>query len=278
MLSPARALRKAATTGHALPELSALAGLYSMGVQFRRSQLVMVTGRPKAGKSNFVQWLSYSWGLPALYNCWDMPAFTAAVRHAAIVTGDETSAIARHLGEDGPGGAYYEDALSGGVLEYCFDTKPELPDVQQEIDAWVEKYDAFPDIIVCDNLLNIDGAEEDHRVQKFILRELQDLARRTGALVFVLHHATEGAKDTARPPAARETDGKVNQIPDLVLSVANDGEGGFSMAPVANRNGTSDPNAERPVKIHANFATMQFSAYPPPRITPWSSYDPSQND
>ena len=272
MLSPSRALRKAATTGHALPELPALAGLYSLGVQFRRSQLVMVTGRPKAGKSNFVQWLAYSWGLPALYNCWDMPAFTAAVRHAAIVTGDETSVISRHLGEDGPGGAYYEDALSGGVLEYCFDTKPELPDVQQEIDAWVEKYDAYPDVIICDNLLNIDGAEEDHRVQKFILRELQDLARRTGALVFVLHHATEGAKDTARPPAARETDGKVNQIPDLVLSVANDGEGGFSMAPVANRNGTSDPNADHPVRIYADFGRMVFSQYRPAVSPGWEHY------
>ena len=80
MLSPSRALRKAAATGHELPEVAALRELYARGVSFRRSQLVMVTGRPKAGKSNFIQWLSHQWGLPALYNCWDMPAFTAARR------------------------------------------------------------------------------------------------------------------------------------------------------------------------------------------------------
>jgi hypothetical protein len=269
LLSPSRAIRKAATTGHALPEIAALRGLYERGVSFRGSQLVMVTGRPKAGKSNLVQWMSYEWRLPALYNCWDMPAFTAAVRHAAIVTGDDTMQITRQLAEDGPGAAYYEEALEGGLLEYCFDTRPELPDIQQEIDAWVEKYDAYPEIIVCDNLLNIDGAEEDHKVQKFILRELQSLARATGALIFVLHHATEGTRDTARPPAARETDGKVNQIPDLVLSVANDGEGGFYLAPVANRNGSSDPNAEHPVRIFADFARMQFSQHRPVETGGW---------
>lgn len=271
MLKPSRALRKAAATGHSLPEVAALRELYGRGVYFRRSQLVMVTGRPKAGKSNLIQWLAHQWGMPALYNCWDMPAFTAAVRHAAIVTGDETSRISAQLAEDGPAAGYYEEALEEGVLEYCFDTKPELPDIQQEIDAWVEKYDSYPDVIVCDNLLNIDGAEEDHRVQKFILRELQDLARRTEALVFVLHHATEGAKDTARPPAARETDGKVNQIPDLVLSVANDGHGGFNLAPVANRNGPSDPNADNPIQIFADFARMQFSQYRPASAPRWEN-------
>jgi hypothetical protein len=55
LLSPSRAIRKAATTGHALPEIAALRGLYERGVSFRGSQLVMVTGRPKAGKSNLVQ-------------------------------------------------------------------------------------------------------------------------------------------------------------------------------------------------------------------------------
>jgi len=272
VLSPTRSLRKAAATGSEVVLPPALAPLTAAGVAFRRSQLVMVTGRPKAGKSNFVQWLVVTLNVPTLYNCWDMPAFTAAVRHAAIATGDETSAIAHHLGEDGPGAGYYEEAMDASATEYSFDTKPELPDVQQEIDAWVEKYDAYPEIIVCDNLLNIDGAEEDHRVQKFILRELQDLARRTGALVFVLHHATEGAKDTSRPPAARETDGKVNQIPDLVLSVANDGEGGFALAPVANRNGTSDPNADHPIRIHADFGRMIFSQYKPAVAPGWEHY------
>ena len=91
-------------------------------------------------------------------------------------------------------------------------------------------------------------------------------------MTFVLHHATEGAKDTTRPPAARETDGKVNQIPDLVLSVANDGDGGFSMAPVANRNGSSDPNADNPIRIYADFATMHFSQYRPAASPGWE-YD-----
>ena len=273
-VSPARALRQAIAHGRELPPVPALSGLAGWGVTFRHGQLVMVTGRPKAGKSNLTQWLVSQWrDERALYNCWDMPAMTAVSRQAAVVTGHRVSDILRAFDNDSPEAGYYEEQLADGNVEFCFDRKPGLPDVQQEVDAWVEKYDAYPGVIVCDNLLNIDGAEEDHRAQKFILRELQVLAAQTEALVIVLHHATEGTKDTSRPPAARETDGKVNQIPDLVLSVANDGNGGFSLAPVANRNGPSDPNADNPIRIWCDFARMQFAAHPPITTTSWSPYE-----
>lgn len=238
----------------------ALSGLAAWGVEFRHGQVVMVTGRPKAGKSNLVQWVLPQWpDERCLYNCWDMPAMTAISRQAAVVTGHKTQDILRKFDHDDPEAGFYEEELDGSNVEFCFDTNPTLPQVQEEIDAWVEKYDEYPGVIVCDNLLNIDGAEVDHHEQKFILRQLQKLARETEALVFVLHHATEGTKDTTRPPAARETDGKVTQIPDLVLSVANDGQGGFFMSPVAHRNGPSDPNADNPVRVHFDLSTLQLT-------------------
>jgi len=220
----------------------------------------MVTGRPKAGKSNFVQWLLPQWPEErCLYNCWDMPAMTAISRQAAVVTGHRVQDILRMFDRDDPEAGFYEEELDGSNVEFCFDTNPALPDLGDEVSAWVEKYDAYPDVMVCDNLLNLDEASEDHHAQKFILRQLQKLARDTQSLIFVLHHATEGTKDTSRPPAARETDGKVNQVPDLVLSVANDGNGGFFLSPVAHRNGPSDPNADNPVRIGFDFGSMQVT-------------------
>lgn len=251
--------------------MPALAGLARWGVTFRHGQLVMVTGRPKAGKSNFVQWLVTQWpDQRCLYNCWDMPAMTAISRQAAVVTGDPVTEILKKFDLEDPTAGYYEDRLDESNVEFSFDRKPTLPDVQEEVDAFVEYHDAYPGVMVCDNLLNIDGAEVDHREQKFILRELQSLASTTGALIFVLHHATEGTKDTSRPPAARETDGKVNQVPDLVLSVANDGEGGFAVSPVMNRNGAMDPAAENPVRIWCDFARMQFAATKP-MVQAWAA-------
>jgi hypothetical protein len=219
----------------------------------------MVTGRPKAGKSNFLQALVEQWKVPTLYHCWDMPAMTAISRQAAAITGDRTQDILHYFDADAPESGYYEDRLEDSVVEFSFDRRPDLPMIEQEVDAWVEKYDEYPAVQVCDNLLNIDGAEEDHKVQKYILRELQTLASRTGSLVVVLHHAREGQKDPSKPPTAGETDGKVNQIPDLVLSVANDGQGNLYASPVAARNGRMDPNAENPVRIPFDFGTLQFT-------------------
>ena len=241
--------------------MPALSGLAGWGVVFRRGQLVMVTGRPKAGKSNFVQWLVAQWrDHRVLYNCWDMPAMTAVSRQAAVATGHKVHDILHAFDSDDPAAGFYESELEDGNVEFCFDLTPSLPDIQSEVDAWVEKYDEYPAVIVCDNLLNIDGAEEDHKVQKFILRELQKLARETGALVFVLHHAKEGTKDTAKPPTARDTDGMVNQIPDLVMSLANDGAGHLALSPVAHRNGPSDPNADNPIRMAFDFGRMQAGA------------------
>jgi hypothetical protein len=243
------------------------------GIRLRAGQVVMVTGRPKAGKSNLVQYvctfLSQEHGVPVLYYSLDMDAFTAAVRQAAIVTGHKQENISREI--EGPGEAFYEDALHDVDIEFCFDTEPELPEIQQELDAYVEKWDRWPGVVVIDNLLNINCGEGTHADYKFVMKNLQALARRTGALVLVLHHAREGVKDVTRPPTAAETDNKINQIPELILSVAHDDDTGeMQIAALMVRNGAkSDPNAERPYRTWADFSTMQFTRNRPQRQWNW---------
>lgn len=133
-----------------------------------------------------------------------------------------------------------------------------------EIEAWVEVYDSYPEVIAVDNLLNIDVGEGGHQDYKFALRELQKLARLTGASVHVMHHALENTKDPAKPPAARDTDNKVNQIPEMVLSVAKDPESDrFLIAHALVRNGKSDPEGMHPTVLFADFDRMVFSRYRP---------------
>jgi len=278
MLSPSKSLRRAAVSGAALPEVAALGALHDAGIRFRHGQVVMVTGRPGAGKSNIVQYACTAWasaGIPVLYYSLDMDPFTAAVRQAALLTGHRQEHISEAL--EGPGEAFYEDALTGVGIEYCFDTQPELPDIQEELDAYVEKWDQYPGVIVIDNLLNIEIGEGAHGDQKFAMKNLQALARLTGATVFVLHHAREGVKDTTRPPTMAETDNKLNQIPEVVLGVAHDDTTGeMSIAALKVRVGAPmDPGAERPYRVWADFSRMQFSRNRPQQQ--WSGWDDEES-
>jgi hypothetical protein len=285
MLSPSSALRRAAHTGAHLPHVDVLADLYQRGVEFRGSQLVMVTGRPGAGKTFLAQWLVSEMATkakaageecPGLYFFLDGTPFTAAVRQAAWATGDTTQSITAAL--DGPGAAYYEDALSelGGDVQFVFDRKPELPDIQAELDAYVEMWDRYPSWMVFDNLLNVAGCEEVHHAQKFALGEFQSLAFRTGACVLVLHHASEaGVKDYSKPPRVGDTDGKVTQLPETVLTVAKDPYSDrFSIAVGKLRDGgAADPSAENPVVLWADLARCSFSNQKPITAPAWGGWD-----
>ena len=278
MLRPDLALRKAGTSGKHLPRVPALAELYGRGVDLRQSQLVMVTGRPGAGKTFFAQWLVSEMAkddCPGIYFFLDGTPFTAAVRQAAWATGDTTGSIAAAL--EGPGAAYYEDALAdlGQDISFVFDRRPELPAIQAEVDAYVELWDRYPAWIVVDNLLNVDGCFEDHHVQKDVLAEFQSLAFTTGACVIVLHHASEaGVKDYSKPPRVGDTDGKVTQLPELVLTVAKDPYSDrFSIAVGKIRDGgAADPTAERPVVLYADLPRVSFTNHKP-MSAPWGGWE-----
>jgi hypothetical protein len=271
MLTAGRTLRRGVDGGVALPDVTSLRDLHGAGVRFRRGQVVMVTGRPGAGKSNLMQHLVTCWaraGVPILYYSLDMDPWTTGIRQAAAVTGHSQDRIVEAM-DTLEGEAQYEAALADVDVVYCFDTRPALPDVQEELDAFVELRDEWPGVIVIDNLLNIDtGGEGGHADYKFAMKELQGLARETGATVFILHHAREGVKDTTRPPTMAETDNKMNQIPEVILGVAHDDNTGeMSIAALKVRSGAkSDPGAERPFRLAANFSTMSFSK---PQRTGW---------
>lgn len=281
MLSAVRSLRKAAATGHPLPRVPALADLYAKGVDFRESQLWMMTGRPKAGKSFAAQWLASEWAKAAkaeggecrgMYFFMDGTPFTAAVRQAAYVTGHPTQEIAAAL--DGPGQAFYEDALGemSDDITFVYDKKPELPDIQQSVNAFVELWDEYPRWFIFDNLRNLAGGDEGHEAKKFVLSELQALAYQTGACVGVLHHSSEsGVKDYSRPPRISETEDKVTQYPEMVLTVAKDPESErFQIAVGAVRDGgASDPNAEHPVTLYSDLSRVQFTNTKPIGAPTW---------
>ena len=243
------------------------------GFKIRKGQLVMVAGASGCGKSMFTMWLNHRIGLETLYASADMDPFDATVRLAAMHTGDTTDSIEKSMvaGCD----AYYEDVLGDSRIEFFFDSTPDLEDIVAELDAYVEVNDAFPDIVVVDNLVNLQGSEE-YQGKMYLLSELHSLAHSTGMTVFILHHASEAnQKDPTLPASKKDIDSKVTHYPELVLTVALDQTSDtFRVACVKQRGGRADATGKTYTTLTADPARCSYGVPRPAAVANyWSEVE-----
>ena len=272
MLTAARSLRKAAAA-EPLPDIPALHRLAQDGVRIRRGELCMLVGIPNAGKSAFMLWLAATLDLPSLYFSADTSAHTTLTRLLSHTTQTERRRIEEDLDDDDIGQVMeeqYSATLKGSNLQFVFDGSLTLKQITAELNAYVEIFDEWPEVIVVDNLINVEGTG-DHEGQSGILSELHYLARLTGATVFVLHHASESnGQDPLKAPPQSAIQNKTSHYPDLILTMAlNSLTGDFQVAAVKVRSGQNDPKAQRPYGLYANMDTCSFYA-DSPHVTPWS--------
>ena len=167
----------------------------------------------------------------------------------------------------------YSDTLKGSNLQFVFDGSLKLKEIEAELFAYVEVYDEWPEVIVVDNLINVEGTS-DHEGQSGILSELHYLARLTGAMVFVLHHASESnGQDPLKAPPQSAIQNKQGHFPDLILTVALDSaNGNFQVAAVKVRSGQNDPKAQRPYMLYADMGKCTFYDSNP---NPYKNWSPS---
>ena len=236
MHTPSRTLRVAQNGGEPIPPVPTLHSLTALGVQPRRTQLMMIAGKPGSGKSDFALWWAASTGTSVLYFSADMAPRTAVTRLAARASGEKSEVI-RNDPERFTG--YVQDSN----VTFCFDGSPSFDDMYAELEAYVEYWDAFPDIIVVDNLLNLSGVDE-YTGALWGMKELHRMARETGASVWVLHHTQEIRGQTAQVPQGRvDISYKISQLPEIILTVAFDrNDWTFLVAPVKCRDGRDDEN------------------------------------
>lgn len=267
-----KALTRAAESGEALPLPGALSELERLGVRLRRGQLSMVFGLGNAGKSTFVQWIANEMDVPTLYFSADQDAWTAMTKLAAMRTGQKSSAVAEALEGEGAGKAYFESELEESNLYFVFDSHPSLEDIALEIDAWVDTWDEYPQLIVIDNLVNIDASGEHHDDQ-WIVSELHGLAERTYSHVTILAHGKNSSvKESSNPPPRSGIYNQLDKFPALIMSVAVDNyaPGTFRVAVVKTREAQADPDAKRPVVLGCDFETCQFFAQPRQQWSGWN--------
>lgn len=235
-------MRLGAVGGEPLP--SVYKTLAQAGVKIRRGQVTLVAGEPNAGKSLWALDHAIKAGVPCIYFSADADQFTMVLRSAAQLTGSDQKDIERAFGEGGTGAAYYEDQLSELThLQFVFDPDPTLDDIALEIEAFEEMWGEEPALIVIDNLWNLtdDDGDEWHGMRTMV-KQFNVIARHSGAAVMVLHHTTESSNHKTVCPPRKAIQGKVNQLPRLILTLGRPQPGTLAVACVKNTNGPADPS------------------------------------
>ncbi|WP_394615864.1 AAA family ATPase [Lentzea sp. JNUCC 0626] len=271
MLTPARSLSLHAESGRELPRVPAFSALYAKGCRPRHGEVIMIAGRSGTQKSGLALFWVAQMNLNTLYFSADMSAFTASSRLASMFTGDSTEEVEAGMAAGGTHRARYLDALEHSRITFSFGSPITWRAVDEELEAYVELWDAYPEVIVFDNLMDFEGAESDYTAQMAVMSSATELARATGATVILLHHASdkswEAKSDPWTPPSRDQVKGGLSEKPELSLSVALDPMSlEYKIAVIKQRMGPSDPTAR-------SFATLLCEPNKT-RFHPYSPYGP----
>lgn len=193
--------------------------LEERGIKARLGTATFIVGPPGAFKSGFTMAYLVKLALPTMYCSADMEDFETVERAAAIVTGRPMSEVSRNYEQ-------FEEALRDlSHMRFCYDSSPTYGDLILEIMAFAEVEGQFPKVIVIDTLMKVVGESEDEWASmRDTAQVIHEIARKTGAAVFVLHHASDDRQDTTTPAPRNKMQGKVSQLPKAIWSLALAGD------------------------------------------------------
>lgn len=267
MLSPSRALSLHAESGRPLPRVPAFTDLYNqIGWNPRHGEVIMVAGRSKSQKSGFALYWVEQMGLPTLYFSADMSAFTASARLASMATGETTEDV--EVGMKQGRAEYYLEALARSKIQFAFGSPITWRRVEEELEAYVELWNAYPKVIVLDNLMDFEDAESDYSEQMAVMSEVTEMARYTESTVIVMHHATDKSKAAEwlpnLPPSVQDIKNGLGEKAECTLGVALDpSDLSFSVAVLLQRMGPSDRSGNTYRKLRCEPETTRFHQHRP---------------
>lgn len=271
MLTPSRSLVLNAESGRELPRVDAFSALYARGVRPRHGEVIMIAGRSGTQKSGLALFWVAQMNLPTLYFSADMSPFTASARLASMFTGDTTEMVEAGMAAGGKYREKYIKALGGSRITFSFGSPIRWERLDNELEAYVELHNAWPEVIVFDNLMDFENAEADYTVQMAVMSNATELARETGATVIVLHHASdkswEAKSDPWSPPSRDQIKNGLAEKPELALTVALDPHSYmYRIACVKQRMGPSDPTGQSFATIKCIPSLTRFEEYRPGNI------------
>lgn len=259
MLTAARALSSAGAVDP-LPEVFPL--LSRHGVRPMRGEVTMLAGVANAGKSMFGLYYALQLaqkGERVLYFSADSSEMTQATRLAAMLTGQSISGIREAVASGGL--AYYEDVLADVDIRLDFNSNPTLDDIDLTMAAYEETFGAWPTVCLIDNLMNVETGDSDNEKSGLIeiQKVLKYICRQTDVAILLMHHCSEAEGKPNQPPPRKMIQQKVSELPELILTVAYDGESSrYGLAAVKNRHGKADPGAKNPTWLWADMDSGRF--------------------
>jgi AAA domain len=216
-------------------------------IRFRLGATSMIAGKPGAFKSILALNMLNFWtreGYPAVFFSADSDEHTVARRLAGIITDTSSETIDAHF-QEGRFRDYvpYLESLGLARFEYRI---LNMEGIAERLAAYEAVYGDYPPLVFLDNLINFSDSTEDWGLMRDMTKELDALARETKSHICVLHHASESWGKASDPVPRAAIQGKITQIPRLVLTCAADGPV-LKVCCVKNTNGPQDPDAHRPM-------------------------------
>lgn len=249
-------LKNSEQIGVVLPDVSQ--SLSERGVLFRRAQLHMVAAQPGGGKTLLALWYAIKAQVPTLYFSADSDSRTIVARTAAVVSNQTVRESEVLLTKEDP--FTLGHLMSVSHIRFDFDPNPSLQDIEDEIHAYIELFGDTPELIVVDNLMNIAQATDNEwTAMRDAMSAFHYLARETEAAFLILHHVSENDSRPNFPAPRKALQGKVSQLPEMVLTVAIDAPNDqFKVACVKNRHGAAHPMADEYVTLFVDAERMSL--------------------
>ena len=256
MLSLHQAAAKSTNEYALLPDL--FPALANEGIRFRRGQMTMIAGQPNAGKSLLALWMAVQMKVPTLYISADTDGYTTAIRSAAMVTQNKMSTVEDAFASGDGYDFYLEELSSITHLKFDFAPSPTLDEIDLSIRAYAEAYGEYPHMIIVDNAMNVVSLHNDEWAGlREIAKAMHHVARETEAGVLLLHQTTESEGKPYDPPARKAIQGKIAQLPELILTVALvPATGEFRVACVKNRFAANSADGSKYVTLWADPSRM----------------------
>ncbi len=246
--------------GDPLPVVEQFADLYRLGMRANRGDLIMVAGRSGSMKSTFaIQWVT-AMRVPTLYFSGDMSEGQLSQKMSACQLHIDQKDVEDYVHM----GLAESDDLGFDGLQLCCGELT-WKGIEEELEAYIELWNAYPEVIVIDNLMDIQGAWSEYHVQMEAMQFLRGLASNTGAAVIVLHHATDKGDNSMGadgiPPARREIKNGLSEKPSLILSVGwAAAKKQLNVAIVKNRMGPADASGFDNVPLQGIAEQARFES------------------
>lgn len=240
--------------------------LTELDVQVRQSELTLIAGQPGAGKSSLALSIAVHAQVPTLYVCADTSEQTMRTRTASMLTELPMREVERRMYEDIPWAQDVFDQTRH--IAWSFDATPSLHGIQEEIQAYEEVHGVTPTLVIVDNLIDVsvEGADEWGGLRQTVKR-LKNMARESESAVLALHHTSEAVNTLGIAPPRSSLQGKVGQLPAVILTLDVDGNSDMlGVAVVKNRFGKAAASGTHGAYMHFDAARMQIKDLQHPGI------------